>query len=116
MFEEYPIRRELEENEFTGYVRTVFEASQLGKVGFEPASMDLIHVLPVKTWKEVVRGHLSSDYRDQLRRWAAWFQELATSEIRKLALSIFPREMCRGREYRKTKGRATWTLSRHGDI
>jgi hypothetical protein len=114
-FEEYPLRREREDNDFTKFVRERFEDKKLGRLGFEPASLDLKYVLPSNTWKEVVKGHLSKDYQADVDRWKAYFERLETDEVRKLALSIFPKEICRGREYQRLKG-DVWTLVRHGDI
>jgi hypothetical protein len=116
-FEEYPIRREQKDNEYTRHIREVFEQDdgRLGKLGFEPASLDLKYVLPLNRWKEVVRRHLSRDYHDQVQRWIGRFPSLENNDVRRLATSVFPREMCRGREYEHLKGNV-WQLVREGDI
>lgn len=115
MFEEFPLRREPEENEYTEFVRSRFQLDGLGKIGFEPASLDLTNILPLNVWKQVVRFRLSRDLRDQIESWAAMLQEVKTSAVRNLALGMFPKEICRGRQYERLKG-DVWRLVRHGDI
>jgi hypothetical protein len=114
-FEEYPIRREPEENKFTADAREKFEDYDLGRLGFEVATLDLKYVLPLANWKEVVRGHLSQEYQAQLKAFKVDFLRLANSEVRRLALSVLSKDICSAREYKRLKG-DVWTLVRSGDI
>jgi hypothetical protein len=114
-FEEYPIRREPEENKFTADARDKFKDYDLGRLGFEPATLDLKYVLPLDNWKEIVRGHLSQERQVQFEAFKADFQRLANQEIRCLTLSVFSKDICSARVYKRLKG-DVWTLVRSGDI
>jgi hypothetical protein len=115
MFEEFPLRRELEENDYTSVVRSQFALEDLGKIGFEPASLDLANVLPLEVWRTVVKYRLSRDLKGQIESWAASLQNLENSAVRKFALSMFPKDICNGRVYERLRGNI-WKLTRNGDI
>ncbi len=115
--EEYPLRQEGEANEFTDKVREVFAEDKLGTLGFEPASLDMVNILPVKTWREIAksRGSLGKRYREQLENWKVWVQSLENRIVREAALAALPEEIQSARQYVRA-GRNTWVLTREGDF
>lgn len=123
-FEEYPIRRErkfvglgpVEDNEFIRAVRKVFADQKLGELRFELASLDLMYALPVPNWRDMARTRrLTGRHRNQMEQWKTDFARLENSAIRRLALAVFPKDLCSGRQYRRVRG-DVWRLVRHGDI
>jgi len=118
-FEEYPLRRENEKrNAFIDDIknfRTVDETKQ----GFEPASLDLQYILPIREWKEtVLKNKLSREYQDRIDAWRRFTEDNSErgGVIRKAMEGLFKnrREMWETRQYRM-KRENQWSLCSIGE-
>ena len=90
-FVEYPCRRENETNRYVEDVKN-FRAQDEIKYGFEPSSLDLDYIIPLKVWKDtILKKRISKEYKEAIKWWINFSQDHSEHGgiIRKSMESLF---------------------------